>query len=135
MPVTQLSVFVENKRGRVAEVIGALALQDIPVYGLSLAEVSDYGVVRLLAEDGPRAHEVLEGAGFTTVANPVISVALPDQTEALARVVRLVADCGANIEYMYLTSRPSVVLRVDDEARVEGVLRSHGFSVREEAVD
>ncbi len=135
MAVTQLSVFVENKRGRIAEVMGVLAAEGLPVYGLSLAEVSDYGVVRILADDGPRALSVLQEAGFTVVVNPVVSVDLPDQTHALARVVRVVSESGANIEYMYLTARPSVVLRVDDTVHVEQVLTGNGFVIRDEPVD
>lgn len=135
MAVTQLSVFMENKRGRIAELMGVLAAHQLPVYGLSLAEVSDYGVVRLLPEDGRRALSVLQDAGFTVVANPVVSVGLADQTDALARVVRVVSESGANIEYMYLTARPSVVVRVDDPDQVERILKEHGLPVRDDAAD
>ena len=136
MAVTQLSIFVENKRGRIAEVVGLLADNDISIFGFSVAEVSDYGIIRLLAENGRRAQDVLEGAGFTMVANSVISVPLADRAGSLASVVRLVSESGANIEYIYLSARRSVVMKVDDVGSVESTLRAAGFEpLDDEAVD
>lgn len=129
MSVTQLSVFVQNKRGRIAELLGVLAERKISVFGFSLSEVSDYGIVRLLTEDGPAAHRMLESAGFTVAANPVVSVALDDRAGSLAEMVGLLATAGVDIDYLYLSARCSAVIKVDDPTVVEGLLTDAGFVV------
>jgi hypothetical protein len=127
--VTQLSVFVQNKRGRIAELLGVLAERKISVFGFSLSEVSDYGIVRLLTEDGPTAHGILENAGFTVADNPVVSVVLDDRAGSLAEVVELLAAAGVDIDYLYLSARRSAVIRVDDPTAVESLLTGAGFVV------
>ncbi len=129
MSVTQLSVFVQNKRGRIAELLSVLADQGMSVFGFSLSEVSDYGIVRLLAEDGPAAHGLLEKAGFTVVANPVVSVILDDRAGSLADVVGLLASSGVDMDYLYLSARRSAVIKVDDPTAVESLLTAAGFVV------
>lgn len=129
MSVTQLSVFVQNKRGRIAELLSVLAEQGISVFGFSLSEVSDYGIVRLLAEDGPVALGTLEKAGFTVVANPVVSVVLDDRAGSLAAVVGLLASSGVDMDYLYLSARRSAVIKVDDPTAVESLLTGAGFHV------
>ncbi len=129
MSVTQLSVFVQNKRGRIAELLGVLADRGISVLGFSLSEVSDYGIVRLLAEDGPAAFGMLETAGFTVVANPVVSVVLDDRAGSLAEVVVLLAAAGVDIDYLYLTAIRTAVIKVDDLAAAESLLTAAGFVV------
>lgn len=135
MPVGQLSVFLENKKGRMAEVVGVLAQEGIPVFGFSVAEVSDYGIVRILSDRGPDARKALETRGFTVVVNPVISVLIESGTPALADVVGILSNAGVNIEYTYLTARRSVVLRVDDPAHAEALLRERGFECLDDGQD
>lgn len=125
--VGQLSVFLENKKGRMAEVVGVLAQEGIAVFGFSVAEVSDYGIVRILSDQGCAARAALEARNFTVVVNPVISVRIEAGTAALADVVGILSNAGVNIEYMYLTARRSVVLRVDEPSQVEALLRERGF--------
>ena len=127
--VTQLSVFVQNKRGRIAELLGVLADRGISVLGFSLSEVSDYGIVRLLAEDGSAAFGMLETAGFTVVANPVVSVVLDDRAGSLAEVVILLAAAGVDIDYLYLSAIRTAVIKVDDPAAAESLLTAAGFVV------
>lgn len=135
MAVRQLSVFVENKKGRIAEVIGALAQEDISVFGFSVADVSDYGIVRILTPSGPAARAALEARNLTVVENPVVSVRLEGGIAALADVVGILSNAGVNIEYMYLTARQSVVLRVDEPTQVEALLRERGFECLDDVQD
>ncbi|MHB0978570.1 MAG: hypothetical protein ACYC5Q_00560 [Thermoleophilia bacterium] len=135
MAVGQLSVFVENKKGRIAEVIGALAQEGIPVFGFSVADVSDYGIVRILSERGPAARAALEARNHTLVENPVVSVRLETGVAALADVVGILSNAGVNIEYMYLTARNSVVLRVDEPTQVEELLCERGFECLDDVQD
>lgn len=120
-------MFLENKRGRIAELVGALAQEGIAVFGFSVADVSDYGIVRILSEHGAAARAVLEARDFTVVENPVVSVRLAAGTAALADIVSILSNAGVNIEYMYLTARGSVVLRVDEPGHTEALLRERGF--------
>lgn len=129
MSVTQLSVFVQNKRGRIAELLGVLADREISVFGFSLSEVSDYGIVRLLTEDGPAALGMLDNAGFTVAANPVVSVVLDDRPGSLAEVVGLLAASGVDMDYLYLSARCSAVIKVDDPTAVESLLTGAGFII------
>lgn len=125
--VGQLSVFLENKKGRIAEVLGVLASEDIAVFGFSVADVNDYGIVRVIAERGDVARAALESRGFTVIENEVVSVLVTGGVRSLADVVGILSNAGVNIEYMYLTTRHSVVLRVDDPAAVEALLTHRGF--------
>ncbi|MBU2602092.1 MAG: amino acid-binding protein [Actinobacteria bacterium] len=125
--VGQLSVFLENKKGRIAELLSALAQEDIPVFGFSVAEVSDYGIVRILSSRGAEARQALQGHGFTVVENRVVSALIKAGTRDLANVVSILSNAGVNIEYLYLTTRQSVVLRVDDTEAVEDLLSERGF--------
>ena len=127
MAVAQLSLFLENKRGRIAEVLGILASEDVPVFGFSLADVSDYGIVRILAATAGNARAILESRGLVVVENQVVSVGIEEGISALAQAVALLSAAGIDIEYMYLTTRRSVVLRVEDHVAVEALLTEHGF--------
>ena len=127
MAVVQLSVFLENKKGRIAEVLGVLATEDIPVFGFSVADVNDYGIVRVIPENGDQARAALEARGFTVIENQVVSALIEGGVRALADVVGILSNAGVNIEYMYLTTRDSVVLRVEDTGAVESLLAHRGF--------
>ncbi|GAB4245948.1 MAG: ACT domain-containing protein [Thermoleophilia bacterium] len=129
MGVPQISVFVENKKGRIAQVIGILGDAGFSIRGFSVADVSDYGIVRLLVDRGTEARRLLEEAGFTTVSTEVVSVLLDDRPGALGAVLRVLAEAGFDAEYMYLTAQSSVVVKVDEIEEVERVLREKGFSV------
>ncbi len=135
MSVGQLSVFLENKRGRMAEVVGTLAQEGISVFGFSVAEVSDYGIVRILSDRGRAARTALEARNFTVVENSVVSVRLENGTSALADIVGILSNAGVNIEYMYLTARQSVVLRVAEPSQAEALLRERGFECLDDVQD
>lgn len=125
--VPQISVFVENKKGRVAEVVKTLGRAGFSISGFSVADVSDYGIVRLLVERGDEAHRLLEEKGFTTVVNDVVAIALNNVPGALAAALGALAESGFDAEYMYLTADRSVVVKVDDVAAVERTLTARGF--------
>lgn len=125
--VGQLSLFLENKRGRIAEVLSILAAENIPIFGFSLADVSDYGIVRLLTGNSGAARAALEARGLLVVENDVVSVRMEGGTSALAEMVGILSNAGVDIEYLYLTTRKTVALRVEDPVAVEALLAEHGF--------
>lgn len=116
MRVRQLSVFIQNRAGRVSEVTGLLGDGSINIRGFSVADTSDYGILRLVVDDPDRALELLRERGFTVREDEVICIDLPDKPGALANALRIVADAGVNIEYIYSLVATYVVLNVEDVA-------------------
>lgn len=114
MKVKQLSVFIENKAGRVSEVTGILGQAGINIRGFSVADTEDYGILRLVVDKPEDAKAALRAAGFTVRETDVICIWLEDVPGSLAQVLRVVADAGVNIEYLYSLVSTYVVLNVSD---------------------
>src|SRR5512133_2519211 len=115
--VTQLSVFIANEAGRVSEVTGLLGEHDINIRGFSVSDTADYGILRLVVDKPSEALNVLKDAGFTVREDEVICIDLPDQPGGLAGVLKVVADAGVNIEYVYSLVSTFVVVNVGDVDR------------------
>ena len=101
MKVSQLSVFLENKSGRLADVAHALADAEINIRALSIADTIDYGLLRLIVNDPIAAKNALSKAGFTVTLTEVVAVEVPDRPGGLAGIIDIFAEVGINIEYMY----------------------------------
>jgi hypothetical protein len=136
MKVIQISVFLENKSGRLAEVAQALAEEGINIRALAIADTIDYGVLRLIVNDPHKARSALEKAGFTATETDVIAVEMPDQPGALARVIALLSDKGVNVEYGYAFVGKSgenaiVVFRIDALEQAIRILTEAGIRLLE----
>ena len=134
MKVEQISVFLENKSGRLAELTHALAEGGINIRALSLAETIDYGVLRLLVDKPKEARTVLAKAGFTVTETEVIAVEMPDQPGGLAGIVDLVTRRSLNIEYLYAFvgrrgRKAIVIFRIDDAQTAIAALQEGGAHV------
>ena len=134
MTAIQISVFLENKSGRLSELTRALAEGGLNIRALSLAETIDYGVLRLLVDKPKEAKAVLTKAGFTVTETEVIAVAMPDQPGGLAAVVDLVTRRGLNIEYLYAFvgqrgQKAIVIFRIDDAQAAIAALQEGGAHV------
>jgi len=134
MTTIQISVFLENKSGRLAELTHALAEGGINIRALSLAETIDYGVLRLLVDKPKEARSVLAKAGFTVTETEVIAVEMPDQPGGLAGIVNLVTRRGLNIEYLYAFvgqrgQNAIVIFRIDDAPAAIAALQEGGAHV------
>ncbi len=114
MNVKQLSVFIENKAGRVSEVTDVLGQAGVNIRGFSVSDTADYGIVRLVVDDPDHGLEVLHNAGFAVKINDVLCVELPDKPGGLAGVLKVVSDAGVNIEYVYSLIATYVVINVVD---------------------
>ena len=114
MKVKQLSVFIENKAGRVSEVTGILGTHDVNIRGFSVADTADYGILRLIVDKPEEAVAALKAEGFTVRETDVICVYLDDVPGSLARVLSMVAGAGVNVEYLYSLVSTYVVLNVSD---------------------
>jgi hypothetical protein len=120
--VTQLTVFLENRSGRLAEVADLLGKAGINIRGFSTTEAAEYGIVRLIVADPDEARRLLHEAGFTTHFSQVLCVRVPDQPGGLAGVLDQLADAGVSIDYLYSISFHDVCFAVRDIDRAVGLL-------------
>jgi hypothetical protein len=120
--VKQLSVFIENKAGRVSEVTDVLGAAGVDIRGFSVSDTADFGIVRLVVDDPDKGLEVLSAAGFTVKENDVICLDLPDHPGGLAGVLKVVSGAGVNIEYVYSLISTYVVINVADIDRAVTLL-------------
>jgi hypothetical protein len=127
--VPQLSVFVENKPGHLAEALGILAMGGINVHSFTIADTSDYGILRLVVDQVEHAKQALGEAGYVVVEHAVVRALLPDQPGALAAVVRLISESGLDIEYVYQGNRDTLLVRTEELERMEELLVEAGFRV------
>ena len=120
MSIHQISVFLENRSGQLAEITELLANNGIDIRAISIAETSDYGLARMIVDDSQNAGALLE-TGCILSMTPVCAVEVPDQPGGLATFLRVLADASVDVEYMYSLfthreGRAYMVLRVSDEA-------------------
>jgi len=129
MSIRQLSVFVENKSGRVADVVGALADGGVNIVAFALADTTDYGILRLIVDQPDKAAEILEERRFAVAEHPVACAQIPHTPGSLATIARLVSNSRLNIEYMYLGAGYSLLLKTDEIESLERLLQENGFSL------
>ena len=131
MIIKQISIFMENTTGRLADVTALLAQAGINLRAISIADTADFGILRMVADQPDEAVKLLKEQGFTARETDVIAVEVPDHPGELARIMALFRDEGVNIEYLYASlehkaDRAIVVLKVDDVAAALDALERHG---------
>lgn len=133
MAVNQISVFLENRNGQLAEITGLLAENKINLRAISIAETSDYGVLRLIADDSEKATNVLLANGNIINMNPVTVVSVPDEPAGLSELLKLLSAGNISIEYMYSlfthqNDKAYMVFRVTDYDNFIELLSRHGLT-------
>ena len=123
MPVKQLTVFLENQTGRLAEVARILRDSDINLQGFSTTEARDYGILRLVVSDTETARQKLKEAGFTTHVAEAICIQVEDKPGELYKILDILANTKINIDYIYVIAGTKLVLSVSDIAKTESILR------------
>ena len=113
MKVTQLTVFLENRSGRLAEIADLLGKADINIRGFSTTEAAEYGIVRLIVPEPEKARQLLHQAGFTTHFSQVICVRVPDEPGGLARVLDALAEQAISVDYLYGISSSAICFAVE----------------------
>lgn len=134
MTIKQLSVFVENKPGRLAEFTRLLSKNGIDMRALSIAETPDFGILRVIVDDPYQTSCVLKDADYIFSITPVIAVAIPDEPGSLSKIVDLLGDGGINIEYTYafITRNKSLaymIFRVEDNEKAIDILSKNDIEV------
>lgn len=134
MKVEQISVFLENKAGRLAEVTKVLGEAGVNIRALSLADTTDFGILRLIVDQYDKAREVLKQHGFTVGKTEVVAVEVPDRPGGLASVLKILSDSNINVEYMYAFVQHSgknavIIFRFDDLERAIELLQQAGVRI------
>ena len=134
MQIKQLSIFVENKAGRLAEITAVLAEANVDIRAISIADTSDFGILRLIVDHPDEAVEALKKAGMTVSLTSVIDIGIHDRPGEFAKAMRILADEHIAIEYMYAfisrdKGKAFVILRVDDDQRAVSVLQDSGITI------
>jgi len=134
MKVEQISIFLENKSGRLAEVATVLAKSGINIRALSLADTTDFGILRLIVNDTEKAKQVLKDYGFTVGKTEVIGVEVADKPGGLAEILNVMKENAINVEYMYAFVQKSVgnaiiIFRFDELEKAIDVLQKAGIRI------
>lgn len=134
MQIKQLSIFVENKEGRMAEITQILAENGVDIRALSLADTTDFGILRIIVNNPDLAVKVLRDKGMTVSLTNVIAIGIADQPGGFAAAVKVLSQADISIEYLYaFVSRSGgtayVILRVENNGKAIDVLQKAGFSI------
>jgi hypothetical protein len=134
MKVEQISIFLENKSGRLADVASVLAQAGINIRALSLADTTDFGILRLIVNDTEKAKQVLKENGFTVGKTEVIAVEVLDRPGGLADILSIMKNNGINVEYMYAFVQKSggnaiIIFRFDELEKAIDTLQKGGIRI------
>ena len=129
MPIKQLTIFLENQTGRLAEVARILKKQDINLQGFSTTEARDYGILRLIVSDTEKARQSLKDAGFTTHIAEAICVKVEDKPGELYKILDVLAGEKINVDYIYVIAGTRIVISVPDVVKTEEILMKNGVKL------
>ena len=125
----QISVFIENKKGRLAKFTDVLAQENLDIIAISIADTTNFGILRCIVKEPQRAISVLKEAGFTASATDVIAVDMDDKPGGLNSVLKVLTAADVSVEYLYSFTRSDegralILFRVDDNAKAISALQS-----------
>ena len=136
MSIYQVSVFVENKKGRLADIAKVLADNNINIRALSIADTTNFGILRLIVDDPQKAEAALKANNFTVSLTHVIAIEIPDVAGGLLQALEVLNSENISTEYMYAfidstEGKAAVVMRVEDRKAAADLLDKHGFKTIE----
>lgn len=139
MILQQISVFLENRAGQLAQITGLLSENGIDLRALNIAESADYGVLRLIASEPKRAEELLRQHETLVSLTPVVAVTVPDRPGGLCTVLKVLASANIDVSYMYsifgqMNGMANMIFRVDDPEAMEELMKKNGLYLAD-AVD
>ena len=134
MQVEQISVFLENKSGRLSEVTAILTESNVNIRALALADTSDFGVLRLIVDDTEKALQAMKNSGFTVSKTNVVAVEVADRPGGLHDILTMLHEAGLNVEYMYAFVHASgnnavMLFRIEQDQMAIELLKSKGVTV------
>jgi len=136
--ITQLSIFLENRLGRLLEVVSLLGENDINIRALSLADKASYGILRIIVDKRKQAVGILKSNNFSVNETNVIAAEVDDKPGGLASVLKVFVDNGINVEYMYAFvektgEKALVVFRVENPDKGEEILKKNNIKILNES--
>ncbi|MFP4031798.1 MAG: ACT domain-containing protein [Desulfococcaceae bacterium] len=136
MKLEQLSIFLENRSGRLAKILKTLGAADVNIRAMSLADTSDFGILRLIVSDIEKGRQALRDGRFTVRVSEVVAAEVRDRPGELADMLGHIEQAGLNLEYMYSFVQKSMesailIFRFDDLDRAISVLAENGFRIVE----
>ena len=135
MSVKQISVFIENKTGKLAEVTKYIADNNINMKALSVADTHDFGILRIICENHDDAVNALKNGGYVVTETEVLAVEISDKPGSLAKILEVLADSSVAVEYTYAflsvknAGHAYMIFRVDDNMVAAAALNAEGFKV------
>lgn len=134
MLIKQISVFVENKLGRIAEITGVIGDAGVNIRALSIADTSDFGILRLIVDKPDAALDALKKAGITVSLTDVVAVGIADTPGSFAKAVKAISDGDISIEYMYAflsrtDSEAFVIMRIEDPDKGLEIMKKNGVKI------
>ena len=128
----QLTVFIENRTGRLAEVLGVLKENNVSILSLSLADTTEFGLLRLIVDNAALGKEKLVENGFSSLLTDVSIIKIPHKAGSLQELLKVIDKSGVNIEYMYGLSIKSdkayIVLKASDIEKLDKIFTDNGVS-------
>jgi hypothetical protein len=136
MIIKQLSVFLENRTGRLTELTGALAEHDINISAFSIADTADYGILRMIVDRPELAETILREKGFAVKITEVVCMIIPHRPGGLHKALQIISDNNVAIDYMYAFAsgecQATVVIRADSLQKIIAVLQEHKMELLQE---
>lgn len=134
MSIRQISIFVENQTGLLSEVTTLLAENDVNLRALSIADTSEFGILRIIVEDVDAAAALLREKGYTYTVTEVLAVSMRDEKGGLAEILKVLADAGIALEYAYAfllqkVGEACLIIRVPDNEAAEKALKAAGIGI------
>lgn len=134
MSVKQISIFIENKKGSLAEVTEFIAESNINLKALSIADTQDFGILRIITDNPDKARDILKNEGYTVTATSVLAVALNDSPGSMAAILGVLSKADVSVEYTYafmsnIEGRAYMIFRVDNNDKATNALVDAGISV------
>ena len=133
MIIKQISIFVENKPGRLAEITDIIAKNNINMSALSLADTSNFGILRIIVDDPNKVEKILKENSVTVSITSVISICVEDKPGGLAEILKLLAAENIAIEYLYAfvskqnAGKAYVIMRVEEDFKAMEILKTAGY--------
>ena len=132
MTIKQISIFIENRRNALSELTNVLATHNINIRALCLADSSDFGIARLIVDNSEQVQAALERSHYIVKVTSVIAIEIPDESGSLNKILKVLADNGRNVEYMYgftgrKTNSAYMIIRCTDIPETEKVLEKAGI--------
>ncbi|MBE5745540.1 MAG: amino acid-binding protein [Clostridiales bacterium] len=131
MTAKQISVFIENRKGRLGAVLDVLKENDVNILSLSLADTAEYGILRIISNKAEEGKKALSSAGFSSMLTDVFIVQAPHTPGALQNILRVISAEELNVEYMYglsvASEEGSIVVKTSDTERAEEIFKKYGI--------